>query len=524
MLIANADGAALAGSLRDVDALIIGAGTAGCVLANRLSADPERRVVLVEAGSSDDDPRIQEALRWPSLFGSEHDWAFKTVPQPSLGGRELPYPRGKVLGGSSAINAMGHHRGHAAIYDRWEAAGCPGWGYAGLLPFFRGSEDFSGGADRYRGAGGPVGVVRPAESASSKVAESFLDAAAGAGHGFTWDFNGSRMIGAARNQLAIRDGIRQSAAHCYLHPAIDRPNLVVLCASLVLHLLLDNGRCRGARIAGVGGPYDIMAREVLLCAGAIDTPRLLMLSGIGPAEALRSSGVAVRVDLPGVGRNLQDHALAGLVYRPRRPLPMSKFNHADAILYGSTDGSEVPDFLIMCVTHKKFATEATGEVPQDAYSLVAALMQPASRGSVTLASADPAKPARIDPQTLADPGDLERFTMAVEQARALGQSPAFDEWRDGELLPGPQAKDRAALKAFISRATTAFFHPVGTCRMGIGRDCVVDSELRVSGVEALRVVDASIMPEIPNALTNAAVYAIAEKAACLIGTAGTRAA
>ncbi len=519
MLTAIPEGIAGTGVPRDIDTLIIGAGTAGCVLAHRLSEDPDRKVVLLEAGSTDGDPRIQEALRWPSLFGSEHDWGFKTVPQAALSGRELPYPRGKVLGGSSAINAMGHHRGHASIFDRWEAAGNSGWGFEGLLPYFRRSEDFSAGADRYRGVGGPIGVVRPDKQTSTEIANGFLEAAARAGHGFTEDFNGAHMAGAARNQLAIRDGIRQSAAHCYLHPVLERSNLSVVCGSLVLGLLLEGRRCRGATVAGACGTVEVRARETLLCAGAIDTPKLLMLSGVGPPEALRALGIEVRADLPGVGNNLQDHALAGLVYRPKRPLPMSRFNHADAILYGSTEGSQAPDYLIMCVTHKKFATEATGPIPQEAYSIVAALMQPSSRGSVTLASADPRAAARIDTRTLADGEDLRRFMRAVEEARALGLTPPFDEWRASELLPGPDVRDARGLRAFIEQATTAFFHPVGTCRMGKSRDCVVDDELRVRDIDGLRIVDASIMPEIPNALTNAAVYAIAEKAAALMTSA-----
>lgn len=501
---------------RHVDTLVIGAGTAGCVLANRLSADRNREVLLLEAGPVGNDPRIHEARRWPSLLGSEYDWGFKTVPQTALAGRCLPYPRGKVLGGSSAINAMGHHRGHAAIYDRWEAGANPGWNYEGLLPFFRRCEDFSGGANRYRGTGGPIGVVRPEPQSTSKVAEAFLSAAANRGHGFTEDVNGATMLGAARNQLAIRDGVRQSASHCYLRPVLDRPNLSVLCGAVVLRLLFEGTRCRGVSIAAPAGSTPIKADEILLCAGAIDTPKLLMLSGIGDARALAPLGIEVLVDLPGVGCNLQDHALAGLVYRPKRQLPVSKFNHADAILYGASDDSPVPDFLIMCVTHKKFATEATGPVPEEAYSLVAALMRPQSRGRVSLASADPRAPACIDPQTLAEAEDGRRLTVAVEEAREHGLSSAFNKWRDCELLPGPGAKDRAGVRSFIRQATTAFFHAVGTCRMGSGPECVVDARLRVRGVEALRVVDASIMPEIPNALTNAAVSAIAEKAASII--------
>jgi choline dehydrogenase len=281
----------------------------------------------------------------------------------------------------------------------------------------------------------------------------------------------------------------------------------------VLNLEIRNGRCTGARIHKDSEVTTVSAGETVLCAGAIDSPRVLMLSGIGKSDELAALGIKVKNNLPGVGRNLHDHMLTGLVYRPKRELPLSKFNHADSILYFDSDGSGVPDLLIMCVTHKKFATEETGAVPENAFSLVAALMSPASRGSVTLTSNDPREPVRIDPRAFAEDSDMKVYLHAVEVARELGNSRALGAWRAAELLPRKQADGRVNLKEFARDATTAFFHPVGTCRMGADADAVVDHQLRVRGVDALRIVDASVIPVIPDALPHAAILAIAEKAA-----------
>jgi choline dehydrogenase len=504
---------------RLADVLIIGAGTAGCILANRLSADPRRQVVLIEAGGPDGDTRLADPQAWPALIGGAYDWGYQTAPQAALDARVLAYPRGKVLGGSSSINALGHQRGHPAIFDAW---GCSGWGYADLLPYFRASEAFDGGADAFRGAEGPISVVRPAPGRRSPFAEAFIAAAQAAGHGFNADFNGAAMEGVAWNQFALRAGRRESESTAYLHPVLARPNLTVLTRTQVLSLDFAGDRCLGVRVLSAGQVGHIQAGETLLCAGAIDSPRLLMLSGIGEAAALAALGVRPRVNAPGVGRDLQDHPLCGIVYEAAALLPASHYNHGEAVLFARSglSANAAPDIQIMAVD-APFTTAATRPAPAHAYSLVPCLMQPHSRGRVTLVSADPLVPARIDPNYLADPLDVERFLAAVRLCAALGEARALAPWRAARALPGPSVNSRSAWLAFVRKAVSPFFHPVGTCRMGADPGSVVDLQLRVRGVAGLRVIDASVMPIIPDAMPNAAIAAVAEKAAALIVGAAT---
>jgi len=509
-LSAKAEGTAARGA----DVVIIGAGTAGCILANRLSADPHRKVVLIEAGRPDGDPRLADPQAWPGLIGGAFDWGYGTTPQAALDGRVLAYPRGKVLGGSSSINALGHQRGHAAIFDAWE---CPGWGYADLLPYFKASEAFDGGADALRGADGPISVIRPAPSLRSPFAQAFVDAAVAAGHGFNADFNGAVMEGVAWNQFAIRDGRRDSESTAYLRPVLARSNLTVLTGAQVLGLEFAGDRCIGVRARSAGRVSHIQAGETLLCAGAIDSPRLLMLSGIGDAAALTALGIRPRLDARGVGRDLQDHPLCGIVYEAATPLPPSQYNHGEAVFFARSglSANTAPDIQIMAVD-APFTTAATGPAPAHAYSLVPCLMQPHSRGAVTLVSSDPLAPARIDPNYLADPLDVDRYLAAVRLCASLGEGPALAPWRSARALPAPSVTSDADWLAYIRKAVSPFYHPVGTCRMGADAASVVDLDLRVRGVTGLRVIDASVMPIIPNAMPNAAIVAIAEKAAAKI--------
>ncbi len=487
------------------DTVIVGAGSAGCVLAHRLGR-AGRRVLVIEAGSRATLPAVADAPLWPTLSGSALDWRYATVPQRGLDGRIVPYPRGKVVGGSSVINALAYQAGHPAAYDRWPA----GWRHADLLPYFKRAETFSGGGNAWRGGEGPLHVLSLADVRDrTPVASAFIAAAEERGFSMTTDLGGAITTGVAWNQLSIRGHARDDAATAFLD-RLDGAAVDLLVDAQVLGLVIEDGRCLGVRLAGqVVRPEG----EVLLCAGAIDSPRLLMVSGVGPADALRALGIAVAVDLPAVGANLEDHLLlAGVAYRARREVPRSHYNHADALLYvPHAKPHESPDHLIMCLS-LPFVQPAVGALPPPAFTLVPCLMRPLSRGSVRLASADPMAPALIDPNYLSDPGDLESLVAAVTLAREIGAASAFADWRAEEAYPGRNWQDTAVRHDFVHRAARSFHHPVGTCRIG----AVVDTALRVRGVTGLRVIDASVLPGLPAAMINAAVTAVAERASDIV--------
>jgi choline dehydrogenase len=473
-------------------------------------------VLLLEAGGPADLPEIAVPPDWPKLSGSAVDWRYVTTAQADLGGRVVPYPRGKVLGGSSSINALAYQRGHASGYDRWGAAGCPGWGFADLLPYFRRAETFSGGADDWHGGDGPQHVLALQHARDrNPVAEAFLAAAIGQGFPSSADIGGERTTGAAWNQLSIAGGRRDSTATAYLDPIVPRRNLTILTGAVVQRLKIQARRCTGLIFRHRGGMREVHAeREVILSAGAVDSPKLLLLSGIGPSRHLRALGIPAAVDLAGVGANLQDHILiAGVAYAARRPVPPSHYNHGEGLLYVPQEPG--PEILIMSVT-LPFVLPSVGQAPDPAYVLTPCLMRPRSRGSVRLVSADPREPPLIDPGFLTEPDDLDVMVEAVTLAREIGAARELADWRRREVFPGPGVTDREGLRDFVRRAANSFHHPVGTCRIGTDEDAVVDLALRVRGVEGLRVVDASVMPSLPQAMVNAATIAIAERAADLI--------
>ncbi len=491
------------------DHVIVGAGSAGCVLAHRLG-HAGRRVLVIEAGLRATLPAVATPPAWPSLQESALDWRYMTTPQPGLGGRAITCPRGKAIGGSSIINALAYQRGHAAAYDRWPA----GWRHADLLPYFKRAETFSGGANAWRGGEGPLHVLSLADVMDrTPVAEAFMAAAQQSGFPMTPDIGGEHTTGVGWNQLSIAGHARADAATAYLDSLANDPGeapVDLLAGVQVLGFEVERSRCLGVRLpGGIVRPEG----DVLLCAGAIDSPRLLMLSGIGPADELRAMGIASAVDLPDVGRHLEDHPLlAGVAYQARRPVPASHYNHCDSLLYvpQATPGQS-PDILVMCLS-VPFVRPTVGPLSAPAYVLVPCHLQPRSRGSVRLASSDPRAAAIIDPHYLSEPDDIAVLARGVEIAREIGAAKAFDDWRAKEVYPGPAWTTEAGRTDFVRRATDSFHHPVGTCRIG----AVVDDVLRVKGVEGLRVIDASVLPGLPAAMSNAAVTAVAEKASDLI--------
>jgi choline dehydrogenase-like flavoprotein len=488
------------------DYVIVGAGSAGCVLAHRLG-QAGRRVLLIEAGGPASLPAIADPPDWPGLQGSQVDWRYATTPQPGLGGRVVACPRGKVVGGSSAINALAYQRGHPAAYDRWPE----GWRYADLLPYFRRAETFSGGANAWRGGDGPQHVLSLADVPDrTPVASAFIEAAQEHGFSMTPDLGGEVTTGVGWNQLSIKGRRRSDAATAYLG-SLGGASVDLLVNTQVLGLAIEGGRCVGVRLAG-GGVLRPEG-EVLLCAGAIDSPRLLMLSGIGPADELRSFGIPIAQDLPDVGQHLEDHLLvAGVAYAARREVERSHYNHADALLYvPHSDPDASPDLLVMCLS-LPFVLPEVGALAPPAYVLVPCLLRPRSRGVVRLASAEPLAPALIDPNYLSEPADLDVLAEGVALAREIGAAAAFDDWRAREVYPGPAGAATAGRRDFARRAANSFHHPVGTCRLG----AVVDGALRVEGIAGLRVVDASVLPGIPQAMVNAATIAVAERASDLV--------
>jgi choline dehydrogenase len=490
--------------------IIAGGGTAGCVLAARLSQDPDVRVLLLEAGPARRTRQARIAADWPALLGSESDWAGRTTPQAGAG--PLPYPRGRGLGGSGLINAMAHIRGHAAVYDAWAAAGAAGWGYRDLLPYFMRSEHATGpGRDPVlRGTGGPVRVAPVPVADRHPVAGAFASALTGLGCPATADLSGAVQEGVAWPDLAIQDGQRVSPAGAYLEPAWTRRNLTIRDNSLVTGLVIRGGRCTGVRYLHHGAVAEAHSDgEVIVCAGAVGSPQLLMLSGIGPAGSLLASGITPVADLP-AGAHLQDHPVVLACYTVPGPVPASRYNHGE--MYAalrSPFAGDWPDLHLFPILLP--AAPPGHPAPEAGFALACAVVAPASSGTVRLASADPAAAPLVDPGFLTDPADTRRLAAGLglirDAAAAAGFPPATHP---------PGAVTGTELAAWIRGAVGSYWHPAGTCRMGTGPDAVTDPALRVHGITGLRVADASVIPLIPNAPAHATVLAIAEKAADLI--------
>jgi choline dehydrogenase-like flavoprotein len=528
---------------QEYDYIIVGAGSAGCVLANRLSEDGAARVLLIEAGGPDRHPFIHIPLGMGKMHERDmFNWGYRTEPEPSLNGRRIEAMRGKVLGGSSSINVMAYTRGNSGDYDRWAQKGALGWSYADVLPYFKRTETWAGGDNAWRGGTGPVGT----EFAKTRdpLYDAWIAAAKAAGLPVTDDYNGQQQEGFGRGQYTIRNGYRSSAATAYLKPARARRNLTIATGAHVHRVLLKGTRAIGVSYAQERRePIEARAeREVIVAAGAFNTPPLLMLSGIGPAAHLNAIGIKPVVDLP-VGRNLQDH-LAVIIFFAR--LDESTFRREmrfdrmalsmlRAYFFGSGPGTVVPgglhafiktrpelavpdiEFMFRGVpadTHLWFPLVRSAY--RDGYGIRPTLLHPDSRGEITLRSADPYSAPRIFYNFFSAPDDLPRLREGFKRARVVAYAQPLAPYRGTETSPGAHVKTDAEIDQFIRQTAITAHHPCGTCAMGIGPEAVTDPQLRVRGIEGLRVVDASVMPDLISAHLNAAVLMIAEKASDMI--------
>jgi choline dehydrogenase len=516
------------------DYIIVGAGSAGCVLANRLTEDPAIKVLLLEAGGPDSRKEIHVPAAFSKLFLTTCDWAYYTEPESHMENRKMYWPRGKMLGGSSSINAMIYIRGNHQDYDQWHELGNLGWSFADVLPYFKKSENQERGASEYHGTGGPLNVsdlrcINP-------LSQAFVQAADENGLARNPDFNGAAQDGFGFYQVTQREGKRHSSAAAFLRPVMQRPNLTVQTDGHAFGILFEGKRATGVSYQQSSGTKQARAeREVILCGGAIGSPQLLMLSGIGPGDHLRKFNIPVVCDLPGVGENLQDHTALPVAYDCTQPITLASAESIGNVLrylcfkngpltsnvaeaggfVKISSRAAIPD-LQFHFAPGFFVNHGLTPIKEHGFTLGPTLLHPKSKGEIRLRSTNPLDAPRIQANYFSGPGDLETMVKGIKLSRVLAHSKAFEKYRGREAYPGDDVKTDEKLRAYVSQRAETLYHPVGTCKMGSDPASVVDAELRVHGVAGLRVVDASVMPTVPGGNTNAPTIMVAEKAADLI--------
>jgi choline dehydrogenase len=519
---------------RAYDYVIVGAGSAGCVLASRLTEDPDTRVLLLEAGGPASPREVRIPAAFSKLYKTLVDWNYSTEPEPCLRNRKLYWPRGKMIGGSSSMNAMIYIRGNSADYDGWASLGNDGWGFQDVLPYFKKSERQERGASEYHGANGPLNVADL--RCVNPLTRSFLSAAQELGIPANSDFNSGTQDGAGLYQVTQKNGQRHSAADAYLHPALARPNLKVLANAHATRIVLENRRAVGIEYIRNNAVETVRAnREVLLAGGSVNSPQLLLLSGIGPADQIRSAGVRAVHDVPGVGKNLQDHPMVSVGYLCTRPVTMANAespvnflrylmfkrgplvsNVAEAGIFLRTrPGLNVPDLQLL-FGPAYYVNHGLTPRKEHCFGFGPTLVTPESRGSISLKSSNPLEPPGICANYLCIPADMRVMVEGVKLSRHLAHAKSFEPYRGDELHPGSSVQSDAEIVEFIRAEAQTLYHPVGSCRMGNDSMAVVDASLRVHGIDGLRVADASVMPRIPSGNTNAPTIMIAKKAADML--------